>query len=327
MRKSKTAFNIEEMFLEGQHTPETMREFASSQLFPIAAAIYSACNKQTRIGKITKDFRRVHRANILTVNGFMVAVITYDGDEFEVCHPIRSTEDAIGACWIKSKSSGYIRNKLLKDTEHPAYRIRETVKEADHSVSSAVRYTLDQSIDRIMGAGVSRRPEIELSKPVTAFLSDVVMGKASMSEMSCDMRTEFEDRYAAYTHMTAKFDEAVDRVKDMFGNGKWAYIPDINGGVVLGGLSSEGAVKALDLYKRGSALPWYHTHNLATFDIAPKWYPSHEAIPEEYRCEVDYALLMLKAHRNSDALFPSVFHEIWADIGASMDNSTLLLPR
>lgn len=351
-KKIKNAFVMSELFVEGQHTPQDMQKFSRSPLFPIAATIYNTVDKALRVGHIKYtalsaseldhiDPAKTHMtAYLCTPEGLPVAKVTCKTGQFSfhTTYDVLSSGTSMGSPDLTTKSANYIRAKLSKSSDHPALSsLQACIKSAQTVISQKLRNITDSLVDTFFGAGVSHRPTIEFSRAEGTYLADIVMGKATSMDIPPTVWQEIETKYQAHSHKAAKFDSAIEQAREAFDGDKWVFIPEINGGVMLGAIRPDGVHKALEAYQFGNYLPSHESteHIYADFVIPLKWYPSVEALPEDYKRELDYALVMLKAHRGSEAndepdLIPVTNYGKlgnWPQIGAFKRDSVIFLPK
>ena len=336
MGKAKIKFNTDDLFLEGQHSFMGKQNFIRSPLFPIVATMYNTTERKIRVGHIVSNQistsadpkETVMSALLTTPEGFMVGKVRCNRGVFDFL----ATSDGVSApssnVLISSTSANYLKVKLSKNSDHVAASwLRRTSTDAICCISNVIRSITDTAVDRAYGRSVSSRPMVEYDSDITTFLSNVVMGRATMLQMPAEMRQIFESKYRDYTLNNNKFEEAIEKAKSFFDQGKWVLIREVNNGVILGAIIPDGAVAGLDIYKIGNSLPNGECHDFARFSVMPKWYSCYDAIPEEYRRELDYALMMLKVHRNADSLTPNDERGIWMDIGAANWGKIMILPR
>jgi hypothetical protein len=334
--KAKIKFNTDDLFLEGQHSFMEKQNFIRSPLFPIVATMYNTTERKIRVGHIVSSQistsadpkETVMSALLTTPEGFVVGKIRCNRGTFDYS----ATSDGVSApssnILISSTSANYLRLKLSKNSDHVAASwLRRGATDAICCISNVIRSITDTAVDRAYGRSVSNRPMVEYDADIITFLSNVVMGKATMLQMPAEMRQIFESKYRDYMLNNNKFEEAIEKAKSFFDQGKWVLIREVNNGVILGAIIPDGAVAGLDIYKIGDSLPHGECHDFARFSVMPKWYSCYDAIPEEYRRELDYALMMLKVHRNADSLTPNDERGIWMDVGAANWGKVTILPR
>jgi hypothetical protein len=335
--KAKIKFNTDDLFLEGQHSLTDKQNFLRSPLFPVVATMYNTTDRKIRVGHVVSNQvstsadpkSTIMSAMITTPEGFMVGKVRYNRGTFDFATVSDGVTDPSSNILISTASANYLRAKLSKTSDHVAASwLRRVADDAIHCVSNVIRSISDIAVDRAYGKSISGRPMIRYDDDTTTFLSNVVMGKTTMLQMPAEMRQVFDKKYDEYTISNNKFEEAIEKVKNFFDQGKWVLINEVNNGVILGAITPDGAISGLDIYKSLNGLPHGGAHNFAPFSLRPKWYPSYDAIPEEYRRELDYGLMMLKVHRNADstATDPNV-HDIWMDIGAAIWGKAVVLPR
>jgi hypothetical protein len=333
--RTKIKFSVNDLFLDGQHTPAEKQYLVRSPLFPVMATIYNTTDKAVRIGRllcdqsVTDPAQMVMSALITTPEGFVVGKVKYHRGDFQYLSTSDGVSDPVSSPLITTTSSNYLRAKLGKDSDHVAVRwLRQGVNCATNCVADNIRTVADMAVDKAFGESVSCKPYVEFNSGITTFLSEVAMGAAVMTQMPSDMRQVFEDKYKKYEDRKNKFKASIDKAKSFFDQEKWVLALDINGGVILGAIAPHGAIAALDSYEIDGSLP-YAKSGYANYTMQPKWYPNYEAIPEAYRSQVDYALMMLKVHKNSQNLFPDVggVNQLWMDIGASVTSKIVILPK
>lgn len=336
MGKARIKFNTDDLFLEGQHSFMEKQSFLRSPLFPIVATMYNTTDRKIRVGQILsnqvstngdpKD--TIMYALITTPEGFVVGKIRCNRGTFDYSATSDGVSTPSSNVLISSTSANYLRAKLSKTSDHVAASwLRRGATEAICCVSNALRSISDSAVDKAYGRSVSNRPMVSYDSSTTTFLSNVVMGKTTMLQMPADMRQIFDMKYREYEESNSKFSEAVEKTKSFFDQGKWVLIRDVNNGVILGAITPDGAVAGLDAYLYGEGLPHGECHDFARFSLMPKWYPSYDAIPDEYRRELDYSLMMLRVHINSDTIPTHEGRSIWMDIGAANSGKILILPR
>lgn len=329
MGRTKVKFNINDLFLDGQHTPEQKLSFTRSPLFPIVTTIYNTTDRKTRIGKtVLSD--TVSSVTITTEEGFVVGRVRhYPGNgQYDYTATSDGVSDPSSNVLISTTSASYLRAKLSKNSSHVAAAwLRRNAEDARNCITNTIRAVVDSAVDMAYGRSVTERPMIEFDTNIATFLSNVVTGKTTMLQMPADLRQTFEAKYREYEQSSEKFDAAIDKVKSFFDQSKWVLIRNVNGGVILGAISSDGAIAGLDIYRYSDGLPHGETHDFAPQLMKPTWYPSYDAIPEEYRRELDYSMMMLRVHRNSDTPMPDEERKVWMDIGAANWGKILILPR
>jgi hypothetical protein len=81
-RTSKIKFNIEDLFIEGQHDAATKQKIITCSLFPIAATMYNTAEKQLRIGTVTfNGDGSVGALNLVSPLGMNIARLTAAGQQ------------------------------------------------------------------------------------------------------------------------------------------------------------------------------------------------------------------------------------------------------
>lgn len=344
-KRIKNTFVLSELFLEGQHTPQDIQKFSRSPLFSIAATLFNTTDKALRVGHVEYDSQPHYNhidpdktnmtACLCTTEGLTVAKIACCAGNFSFYTTFdATTSTSMGNPELTTTNSNYIRSKLSKSSKHPALiNLHNAIKAARTVIASKLRHIIDGLTDDFYGGGVSHRPRLDLDEKYITFLADIVMGNKTKESVRPSDWTVFEDAYQKHCQKTTKFDSAIDQVREAFDGDKWVLV-HVNRGVALGAIRYDGVQKVLDAYQSGDWLPACDNseYNYANFTIPLKWYPSYEAIPEDYKRDVDYALVMLKAHRGAAAeednnMIPQVNRCNWPKIGAFKRDSVMFLPK
>ena len=332
----KIKFDSKLIFLDDQHSQADKDVFIRSPLFPVFVSAYNSTGGGIRVGlfdyNIDADAAR-WRINVVTPQGFIVGMIKgqanyVTGDQsYEYATVMNGLADPRGSSHtvLHTSNSRYLLNKLSAKSNHEAASyLRRYTKEAGRVVDNFIYSTVDGLIDKKFGERISRSPAVYLSPNLDTYLARVAMGEVTLNDMPMDMRTELDTKFSDYKTKREKFWQATNFVKDFIKGGKWLYINNINGGVVVAAIAADNTEKAIDGYQDGLSLAGAEAGGYAQYSIEPKWYPSHDAIPEEYRRELDYGLMMLKVHTKSEGHIPklemrfSTELKIWDEIGAAM---------
>lgn len=334
-RTKKIKFDTDSIFIEGRNTKEEKASFITSPLFPIFASAYNASDNRIRVGNYKYNVNGWHEVTIVSSVGFHIGALEgvdtsrESSYRFKSAHTPMVPATSIGQTVIQSCNPRYLASKLSAKSTHPAVTtLRNDNDSAQRLIDTMVYSVIDAMIDKEYGSRGTRSPRVILNSTIATFISKVALGKASMADMPINMRREFDEVYANYTAQTDKFEKTIATTKDFIGGsgcGKWLLfnLPD---GVILCAIGSEAPESALDHYLTEGELPGFRGDKFsryAQYALAPKWYPNYDAIPDEYRSELDYALTVLKVHRNSNDLFPKndsygADIKLWPSVGAAM---------
>lgn len=323
MARSVIKFNISDIFLEGQNSQNERIALINSPLFGAVANLYNRSEKKIRVGHIElgQQTHGVHtfvkKVNIVTSYGYPVATVgsnnaAYDSVFFSVCPSPTSHSTRLSTSKPK-----YLQNKLGLKSEHDAATSFDFyLRQAEHFLPEHFRSIIDNLIDRLSGRANVHAPRCKVGNDLAHFLALCVKGEITQSEIPYEYRTQLDNNFKEYTSNRTKFMDAISQVSEFCSGEKWIYMNKINKGVILGAIDTKPSVAALDVYKMGDCLP---SATLGKYDyckesVALKWYPSHEAIPDDLRQQVELSLVMLKAHRDSSEMLPSV-GGTWLEMG------------
>lgn len=321
MARSVIKFNISDIFLEGQNSQSDRIMLINSPLFGAVANLYNRSEKQIRVGHIElgQDAYGINtfikKVNIVTSYGYPVAAVgshnaAYDAVFFNVCSSPTGESNRLSTSKPK-----YLQNKLGPKSNHDAATsFDHYLHRAEFFISDNLRSIVDRLVDRLSGLSSVQAPQCKVDRTLGHFLALCMKGEITQSEIPHEYRTQLDDNFKEYMSHRTKFDEAISQVSEFCGGEKWVYMNNINKGVILGAISMEPSLKALNIYRMGERLPPPKQDNYCTQSMALKWYPSHDAIPDELRQQVELSLVMLKAHRNSPEMLPSVDGS-WVEMG------------
>ena len=332
MARSVIKFNISDIFLDGQTIQEDRLSLIRSPLFGILANLYNRSEKSIRVGVVTRAeaTNDIHSVEIVTPEGLKVGRLsTRYGCRFDFgVYPDPLSGGGNPNALISSSNPKYLQTKLGPNSDHEAARAFDIkLASAKVFVSELLRGMLDGFIDKTAGASftsspkvfgdsyISNRDEVELCN----YLALHFAGEVTPTEMPSHLRHAFDKMYKGFTDKKNKFADALSRSCEMFSGEKWIYFSNMNGGVILGAIRTDAMQVAIDKYGSGQHLPFTSEFNYAQWDMPLKWYPSHGHIPADIRQQVDLSLVMLKAHRNSDEMFPTD-GRFWEEMGCAMAN-------
>ena len=323
MARSVIKFNISDIFLEGQNSSDARVMLINSPLFGAVANLYNRSEKKVRVGHIDlgQDAYGINtfikKVNIVTPYGYPVASVVshnsaYDSVFFNVCPSPTSHMNRLSTSKPK-----YLQNKLGPKSNHEAATsFDHYIRQANYFLPEHFRSIIDHLTDRLSGRTNVHAPKCRVGDTLAHFLALCVKGEITQSEIPHEYRTQLDDNSKEYMSHLTKFADATNQVSEFCSGEKWIYMNNINKGVILGAVNTESSLAALNVYKMGEFLP---SASLAKYDyckesVALKWYPSHEAIPDDLRQQVELSLVMLKPHRDSSEMLPSV-GGCWVEMG------------
>lgn len=321
MARSVIKFNISDIFLEGQNSQCVRVMLINSPLFGAVANLYNRSEKKIRVGHIElgQDAYGINtfikKVNIVTPYGYPVASVgshnsAYDSVFFNVC-PIPTNHSTR----LSTSKPKYLQNKLGPKSNHDAATsFDHYLHQAGRFISEHLRSIIDNLIDRVSGCSNVHAPRCKVDNTLAHFLALCVKGEITQAEIPHEYRMQLDNNFKEYASHRAKFDEAINQVSEFCSGEKWVYMNNINKGVILGAIDTKPSLGTLNNYRMGDFLPSAKEDNYCTQSVTFKWYPSHEAIPDDLRQQVELSLVMLKAHRNSPEMLPSVGGS-WLEMG------------
>lgn len=320
-KQKRITFNVNDMFLEGQNDADVRAKFIRSPLFGIAVNLYNRAktlkNLDLRVGfidvtKFNAGTEAVTKVNLVTPTGIPVALISNSAADYSSIGfgTFSSHTESIEGAFRQLASSNpkYVQSKLSAKSDHDAagafdYAIVSAYKFLDN----LLRNLSDNLVDHLSGERFVGRPLISSSKltdDVTTFLLNIYAGKCTFAEMPMDMRNLLDNNLTQHEQKCLKFNQAIQKSIEFMDSDKWILMPRMNNGIVMACISPDGVTEALAKYRDGLYLPDTPAFRYAREVVPCKWYPSFESIPDDYRKGIEFSLMMLKTHRNSDTLMP-----------------------
>jgi len=329
MARSVIKFNISDIFLDGQTSKEDRLSLIKSPLFSILANLYNRSERSIRVGMITRAeaSNDIYGVEIVTPEGLSVARLTarcgslYNFGVYASPLSAGTNPNPL----ISSCNPKYLQTKLGPKSDHEAAQVFDSkLAFTKVYVSELLRTLLDRFVDTTVGTALTSMPQVFGGTYIASgdevklcnYLALYFAGEVTAAEMPSHLRNLFDSTYKKYVDEKNKFADALVRSREMFSGEKWVYFRNINGGVVLGAIRTDAMQVAIDKYESGQGLPFTTEFNYAQWEMPLKWYPTHEHIPADIRQQVDLSLVMLKAHRNSEEMFPSD-GKFWEEMGCA----------
>ena len=328
--KAKIKFDVRDLLFPEQHIneQEVVQALMKSPLFSIIAQIYSQSDKFLRVGKIKKGGGDTAiDVEMVSPLGFLVCRLSTSGTignggtvSFYTPHGAMYNDAPLN--YLSTANPRYLQSKIKPGSDHPAAAaLAARIHNAAEVMPVQLRFMLDTMVDKMFGESICSAPTFDVTKvqnSTSTFMARYMAGEVTLAEMSSDVRTNFAEVYGKYTAKRDKFKEVIQKGKDFVDGEKWVYIPGVNDGVVLGAISPEPMLAALDVYAAGDSLPDLNKDRYKIVETVPfKWYRSFDHIPDEYRSGLEYSLVMLKMHRASDNMLPPPQHmsTFWQEMG------------
>jgi hypothetical protein len=305
----RVKFNVQDIFLDGQNTVADRTLFVSSPLFPAFASLYNRSEGKVRVGLLgvtdAADGRYVNMVPVVNDLGLLVGNIfnqgrtSYNTVGFEVVHD--PFEPDFTSARIRSGNPKYLQHKLSPTSGHEVADSFDTaLNNSKNAMNSLIYRMIYRSVENKGDA--SSAPVFDKRNSaddnMITFLAAFFAGEVGREEMPSNHRTEFEDMYRKYTAAREKFKSALKDTYDMVATEKWVYLDKLNGGVLLGAIRPEPMCAALDQLMKHGHLPYGSGFSYIQEAVPFKWYPSYEHIPEDLRQQLDFSMVMLKAHNN-----------------------------
>lgn len=305
----RVKFNVQDIFLDGQNDPADRTFFVSSPLFSAFASLYNRSEGKVRVGKLSvtsaADGRYVSVVPVVNDLGMLIGNIfnqgrmAYNAVGFEVIGD--PFEPDFTTARIRTGNPKYLQQRLSTTSKHEVAesfdRAVGNVKNAINSLVWRMMYRSVENKSDTNGAPVFDKRNSADDNMIT-FLAAYFAGDVSREEMPSNYRTEFEDMYRRYLAAKDRFKTALKDTYDMVSTEKWVYVNKTNGGLLLGAIRPEPMCAALDQLTKHGNLPGCHEFNYVQQTVPFKWYPSYEHIPEDLRKQLDFSMVMLKAHNN-----------------------------
>ena len=347
-KKEKVKFNVGDLFFKEKYNPlphDLVQAVTTSPLFGSVACVYNYSGGKAFIGHVeTFQTGQVHAIEMVSSLGMKICKFSITGEvkgggTLNLYTPWGAFNVGATRHQIGTSNPRYLQSKLKPESSHDAATsLIRSIGNAQNGLSTKLRDIVDDLIDRNYGHGISSQPQFPMNKlteNLQTFLAKLAANEVTMLEMPSSMRQEFDTHYSNYTTKRNKFRESIDKSKDFFDGEKWMYCPNFNGGVLLGAISPEPMIEAMDKFIADDELPFGNRFNYVKETVPFKWYKSLSRVPEEYQRQLEYSLMMLKTHRASAQIIPEVtISTFWQEMGAyssSTDevdiNQCLLLPR
>lgn len=314
----RVKFNVHDIFMDGQNTVENRTLFVSSPLFGIFAALYNRAGGDIKVGLLESKTeiggtKYISSVPIVSPLGIGICEINnygfshYNDIAFDIQHePLNGTY--MGSR-MRSTNPKYIQNRLSSTSVHDAAGAFDAaLNRARKAINSTIWRMVDLSIDKKFGDSLTGAPTFNgrglADGYMITFLARHFAGEVQQSEMNAAHRQEFDDMFAKYTNQRERFKSALKETHDMVSTEKWFYATRINGGVLLGAIRPEPMCAALDQYMNHNSLPPHTQFNYVQESMPFKWYPTYEHIPEDIRQQLEFSMVMLKAHTGASGMLP-----------------------
>lgn len=303
----ETNINLKDLFLPELHDDASMKEATRSAVWPLAVACYGLGGGKMLIGNAHRT-----RISMVTKENFHVVDVCLDGDgDYLVRTNVGPTSKLNNSLLIQSKHLRYVVKALSKDSLHDVRRwTLKKLDEAMQHINKSVCHAVEWSYSGMeTGRGTrDSKPSIELPLSITTALVRVIKGEMALTDLSPNIHAEIDKQYNKFTQARDKYRTVISEVRDFFSDDKWVIFNDVNGGMVVGGISKQPLLAAVEYFDNegsGRNFPSIHSYNYVDVVEPFRWYRSFDAMPEAMRESIKMRLMMLKVHTNSEGLFPN----------------------
>jgi len=301
-RKIKQTLDVSQLFNHALVNPQQQAEIIRSEAWPIIVSAYSVLEGDLLVHRLGNGI--VH---LTDKKGISVAAIHKMGDvyRFMTADSPLATHDVDSHVYYStemiSKHPKYIASKLRGQTDLNN-KLKRSTGDAIIKLNSVISHMVDQVVDKCAGKSM-QSASISLNDTEATYAVKVMMGVCSIHSLPKHIYERIQDRYNAYMDMLSKLHEAIDKAKEFCGTNKFVYLPAYNGGILLGAISSQPMLAALDMYKIDK-LPTSYGGSFSYVDMTMplQWYPSIESVPDNVRSQLETSLLMFKAHTGLDKM-------------------------
>lgn len=342
-KRETLKINVNDMFLDGVYATGPDYHGGSvamkSKLWPVAVAAYAACEGKARIAEYKTTVREGESENtericLTTEHGFRIGYVTAWADgqiSVNATNGLLGSADGSSAS-LTTNSIRYAISKLTKSDHDVRSGLRGNCFGVGDFLSDRLRSMVDKTIDTFYGESISSVPQIKLEEACITALAQVHMKELDINKIHPSIQSRMEQAFADYKSRRAKFNDALDKTKEIFNTNKIVFIPDVRDGFIVGKIKTDMINDNVSQYpinvqkitpRLTGHLPTSNGEKYFASDKSPviplRWYPSIEVIPEDLRRELEIQLVMLKAHTGSPTLIPNlqgIGTKVWDAVGA-----------
>jgi len=301
-KRIKQTIDVSQLFNNALVTPQQQMEVIRSDAWPIIIAAYSALEGNLLVHRLGKNI--VHLSDKA---GISVAAIhrTDELYHFMISDSAFATHDVDShvhySSYMTSKHPKYIASKLRGQTDVRTKLVR-TVNEIATRLNGILQHAVDSVVDKCAGRSM-QSANISLTDAESTYATKIMMGACSVHAIPKQIYEAIQNKYDNYTAGLSKLHDAIDKAKEFYGANKFLYVPAYNGGILLGAISPQPMLAALDKYKVDKLPPAYDgSYSYIDFTMPFQWYPNIESVPDNVRSQLETSLLMFKAHTGLDKM-------------------------
>lgn len=341
MGRTVKNFDFNNLFMDNQTDAATRQEIARSPYVGVIIAAYNLVNGGLRVGRVQRVCgnvqspgpvyaNRINVVNLVTPVGLPVARININSvqNTFDICYDAASGGMSEN---LSTNNFRYMKNKLMSRGDI-TQRFIDRVNANNGFFSACVYTMIDTLVDKAMGEATSSSPKfsspMSMDRDLLTFMARHMAGEVTMLEMPNNLRAMFDTMYTEFSNKRVKFKEALQSACEFMDGDKWFFMNNVNDGVILGAIGKQPMLAALENYMNHGSLPQSCEFNFCDTIVPFKWYPSFQDIPDQYRRELEYSLVMLKAHRGSDEFIPEAgVRQFWQEMGCYSAGNVHILHR
>ena len=295
-KRIKQTIDVSQLFNNALVTPQQQTEVIRSDTWPIIIAAYSALEGNLLVHRLGKNI--VHLSDKA---GISITAI-HKTDElyhFMISDSSFATHDVDShlhySSYMTSKHPKYIASKLRGQTDLNN-KLKRSTGDAIIKLNSVISHMVNQVVDKC--AGKNMQPaNVSLTDAESTYATKIMMGACSVHAIPKHIYEAIQNKYNNYTAGLSKLHDAIDKAKEFYGANKFLYVPAYNGGILLGAISPQPMLAALDKYKVDKLPPAYDgSYSYIDFTMPFQWYPNIESVPDNVRSQLETSLLMFKAH-------------------------------
>jgi len=295
-RKIKQTLDVSQLFNHALVNPQQQAEIIRSEAWPIIVSAYSVLEGDLLVHRLGNGI--VH---LTDKKGISVAAIHKMGDvyRFMTADSPLATHDVDSHVYYStemiSKHPKYIASKLRGQTDLNN-KLKRSTGDAIIKLNSVISHMVDQVVDKCAGKSM-QSANISLTDAESTYATKIMMGACSVHAIPKHIYEAIQNKYNNYTAGLSKLHDAIDKAKEFYGANKFLYVPAYNGGILLGAISPQPMLAALDRYKVDKLPPAYDgSYSYIDFTMPFQWYPNIESVPDNVRSQLETSLLMFKAH-------------------------------
>lgn len=302
---------MKDYFLEGLLSDNTKRDVMASPLWSVAVACINQTNGGVVVGDVYKfDGNEVHSLSLVTPSGFQVGCVHRDSASDTAVHkfgvfnsPYRSStapsQDVFDN--VKSRKIPYIIRKIKTSGSDPYNALLNAYTNAQVGVNNILSNITNKLIHETKAVRPSR--VVDLDEESTLDLLRFYKKDIDTSQISGQIQFRLDKAYERYKEFLSQTAVGISESMQFFDKNKWVVFNRLNNnakGVIVGAVSREPLLRAVEHYNIHSSLPQPHQYTYVDMIVPFKWYRSVNDIPEDIRRDIEMQLTMAKVNMRLD---------------------------